>query len=57
MPGMDNGPGALREDLYYRLAGAVIDVPALRDRADDIALLAEHFLKRAERDGATCRGT
>ncbi|WP_299842805.1 response regulator [uncultured Roseovarius sp.] len=45
----------LREDLYYRLGGAVIDVPALCDRVDDIPLLAAHFLARAERDGMGAR--
>ena len=34
----------LREDVYYRLNGFRIDVPPLRVRGDDIALLAEHFL-------------
>ena len=45
----------LREDLYYRLGGAVIDVPALCDRVDDIPLLVTHFLARAERDGMGAR--
>ncbi len=43
--------GALREDLYYRLSGVVIEVPALRDRIEDIALLATHFLAREDRPG------
>ncbi|MFT6674159.1 MAG: two-component system nitrogen regulation response regulator GlnG [Sulfitobacter sp.] len=43
--------GKLRRDLYYRLSGATLQVPTLRDRVDDITLLAEHFLKRAEDSG------
>ena len=47
--------GDLRQDLYYRLGGATITVPALRDRVDDITLLATHFLHRAEAEGAMPR--
>ncbi|MBR9765809.1 MAG: sigma-54-dependent Fis family transcriptional regulator [Rhodobacteraceae bacterium] len=47
--------GALRQDLFYRLTGATINVPALRERVDDIPLLVEHFLTRAEREGAMRR--
>jgi len=47
--------GAFRQDLYYRLGGVTIPVPALRERLEDIPSLAEHFLARAERDGMTPR--
>ncbi|KMW57360.1 Nitrogen regulation protein NtrC [Candidatus Rhodobacter oscarellae] len=43
--------GAFRQDLYYRLGGVAMSVPSLRERVDDIPLLAEHFLGRAEREG------
>jgi DNA-binding NtrC family response regulator len=36
--------GSFREDLYYRLKGAVLEVPALRDRSSDLEALVVHFL-------------
>jgi len=38
--------GKFREDLFYRLNVVNVTVPALRQRTDDIPLLAEHFLKK-----------
>jgi two-component system response regulator PilR (NtrC family) len=38
--------GAFREDLYYRVSVIPIQVPALRERRDDVELLANHFLKK-----------
>ncbi|HOO56730.1 MAG TPA: sigma-54 dependent transcriptional regulator [bacterium] len=37
--------GSFREDLYYRLNVVTIDVPPLRERKEDIGILARHFLK------------
>jgi len=43
--------GIFREDLYYRLNVFTIHVPPLRDREEDIILLARHFLHRAGHPG------
>ena len=39
-----------RGDLYYRLNGFTIQLPALRDRGEDLLLLLEHFLHRFRRE-------
>jgi two-component system, NtrC family, nitrogen regulation response regulator GlnG len=47
--------GLFRQDLYYRLGGVTLHVPSLRERVEDIPLLAEHFLTKGERDLGTVR--
>ncbi len=49
--------GRFRNDLFYRIAVATVNIPALRERQDDAALLAEHFAHgAAQRMGRTKPG-
>jgi transcriptional regulator with PAS, ATPase and Fis domain len=45
------GSGTFRSDLYYRLAGAVLEVPPLRHRTEDLPALAAAFVRRFRRPG------
>ena len=47
--------GKFREDLFYRLNVVPINMPPLRDRTEDIGLLAQHFLLLAAKDGLPSR--
>ncbi|SER23567.1 DNA-binding transcriptional response regulator, NtrC family, contains REC, AAA-type ATPase, and a Fis-type DNA-binding domains [Neolewinella agarilytica] len=45
--------GKFREDLYYRIMGLPIALPALKDRDEDVLLLAEFFIKQYSRENKT----
>jgi two-component system response regulator PilR (NtrC family) len=44
------GDGTFREDLYYRLNVIPIRLPSLRERADDVPIIADHFLEKYTRE-------
>jgi two-component system NtrC family response regulator len=42
--------GAFREDLYYRISELAIEIPPLRERPEDVVLLARHFFERYRKE-------
>ena len=47
--------GRMREDLYYRINTVCLRMPPLRERKDDILMLADYFLKRFSDLGVTAK--
>ena len=47
--------GLIRSDVFYRLGGATIELPSLRECVDDILILTEHFLNMLEKEGGPKR--
>ena len=45
----------IRSDVFYRLGGATIELPSLRECVDDILILTEHFLNMLEKEGGPKR--
>ena len=45
----------IRSDVFYRLSGATIELPTLRECVDDILILSDHFLKLLENEGGPKR--
>ncbi len=48
--------GQFREDLFYRINVIRVQVPALRERRDDIPILIDHFMRKHHREGQRARG-
>jgi len=47
--------GDFRQDLFFRLTGIVLSVPALRERVDDVPLLVDYFLGEVERESGAVK--